>query len=148
MNRYITLGLLILSLSLTFSCRKKGEKTDTQLASEMLTDTTSVVFDPVEFRFDTITAGAIVKHDYKVTNTGTKDLIIAQARGSCGCTVPDYPKEPIKPGETKLIKVTFNSEGKQGEVKKKVFLMCNTEKRNEEIYISGFIRLAEDTVKK
>ena len=139
MKKYIPLSILILLLNITFSCRKKGEKTENQLASEMLTDTTTLVFDPVEFRFDTIKAGEVVKHDYKITNTGTRDLIIAQARGSCGCTVPDYPKEPIKPGETKLIKVTFNSEGKQGEVKKKVFLMCNTEKRNEEIYISGFI---------
>jgi len=47
--------------------------------------------------------------EFTVTNTGTEDLIITGARGSCGCTVPTYPKEPIAPGQTAVIKVTYDT---------------------------------------
>src|SRR5215216_1648023 len=71
-------------------------------------------FEEEEFNFGTIKQGEVVTHVYTFTNTGKEPLIITSASGSCGCTVPEYPKEPIKKGEKASIKVTFNSGGKMG----------------------------------
>jgi hypothetical protein len=61
-------------------------------------------------------------HVFKLTNTGDKDLIIGNAFGSCGCTVPEYPKDPIAPGKEADVRVRFNSEGKEGAQTKSVTL--------------------------
>jgi hypothetical protein len=69
---------------------------------------------------------------FKFTNTGTSALVVYQAIASCGCTVPTYPKEPIKPGESGEIKVSYNGTGKNpGTFEKVVTLRTNTK---EEIY--------------
>ena len=70
-------------------------------------------FEKEIFDFGTIAQGEKVNFIYKFTNTGDADLIISSAKGSCGCTVPDWPKQPIAPGEVSEIKVVFNSDGKQ-----------------------------------
>jgi len=57
--------------------------------------TTSIEFADNEFDYGTIQEGDVVEHVYKFTNTGTEPLIISNAKGSCGCTVPQWPKEPI-----------------------------------------------------
>ena len=78
-----------------------------------------------EFDFGEIKEGENVIHEYKIKNTGTGDLLISSAKGSCGCTVPEWPEEPIKAGEEATIKVTFNSRGKPGAQNKRVTLMTN-----------------------
>ena len=78
-----------------------------------------------EFDFGEIKEGENVIHEYKIKNTGTGDLLISSAKGSCGCTVPEWPEEPIKAGEEATIKVTFNSRGKPGVQNKRVTLMTN-----------------------
>ncbi|MBL0310710.1 MAG: DUF1573 domain-containing protein [Bacteroidetes bacterium] len=138
---FLLLSVFALSASI-FSCRKKGEiPPEIKMEAEMLTDTTTIEFvDSVDFFFDTITAGDKVQHTFHIKNTGDKNLIIARAFGSCGCTVPEYPKDPVKPGETAAIHVTFNSEGKLNEQKKQVTIVCNTEKRNEVVLLTGFVK--------
>ncbi len=122
---------------LAFSaCRKKGNP-NAGLPAAILKDTTSVQFPETEFAFGKINEGDKVEHIFKFKNTGSKDLIIANAWGSCGCTVPEYPKEPIKPGAEGEVKVTFNSTGKKGEQHKSVTLQMNTIKHNEEVFLSG-----------
>ena len=78
-----------------------------------------------EYDFGEIKQGEKVTHDYKIKNIGNSDLLISSAKGSCGCTVPEWPKEPIKPGEEASIKVTFDSKGKEGKQSKRVTLMTN-----------------------
>ncbi|WP_449533023.1 DUF1573 domain-containing protein [Flavobacterium sp.] len=95
-----------------------------------------------EFDFGTITQGDKVDHTFTFKNTGEADLIITNAQASCGCTVPDYPKDtPIKPGESGKIKVTFNSAGKSGETLKTITLFCNTESGNELLKIKTTINV-------
>ena len=77
--------------------------------------------------FGTIAEGAIVETEFIVTNTGEGDLIISDAKGSCGCTVPQPPKDPIKPGASAPIKVSFDSKGKPGAQEKTVTITTNTE---------------------
>ena len=64
--------------------------------------------------FGTIVEGTVAETEFIVTNTGEGDLLIADAKGSCGCTVPKPPKDPIKPGDSAPIKVSFDSKGKPG----------------------------------
>ncbi len=142
MKKTLVIALtLVLALGI-FSCRKKGEvPAEMRLDTEVFKDTTQIEFvDPVRFVFDTINQGDKVEHDFRIKNTGKNNMVIARAFGSCGCTVPEYPKDPIKPGETATIHVTFNSAGKPaGPIEKNVTIVCNTSKRNEMLYLNGFI---------
>ena len=85
-----------------------------------------MVFTEESFVFGNISQGEKVEHSFKFVNKGKSDLIISSAVGSCGCTVPSYPKEPVKPGDEGVIKVVFNSEGKSGAQHKRVTIVANT----------------------
>ena len=85
-----------------------------------------MTFDENVIDFGTVTEGEKVKKTYKFKNTGDEPLILSNAVGSCGCTVPQWPREPIAPGSTGEIVVEFNSQGKQGERDQKVTLTANT----------------------
>jgi len=85
-------------------------------------------FDELEFNFGTIKQGESVTHEFRFKNAGKEPLLINNAVGSCGCTVPDYPKEPIKPNTSGVIKVTFNSAGKSGPQDKTVTITYDTDK--------------------
>jgi hypothetical protein len=96
-------------------------------------------FEEKEFDFGTIKQGQTVTHDFKFTNTGSEDLKIIDAKGSCGCTIPEYPHDAIKPDGEGVIKVSFNSTGKSGEQQKTVVISANTETGNEQIEIKAKI---------
>lgn len=83
-------------------------------------------FEEEKHDFGTIEEGTVAKYDFKFTNTGDSPLIISNASGSCGCTVPQWPREPIAPGETGIIHVEFNSNGRTGDQSKTVTLNANT----------------------
>ena len=83
-------------------------------------------FQKESHNFGTIKEGAVAKHDFTFTNTGESPLIITNAKGSCGCTVPNWPREPIAPGETGTIHVEFNSSGRTGNQRKQVTIDANT----------------------
>lgn len=75
---------------------------------------------------------------FKFTNTGDNLLVIHQAIASCGCTVPQYPKEPIKPGESGEIVVTYNGAGKfPGHFKKSITIRTNAKQEIVRLYIEG-----------
>lgn len=83
-------------------------------------------FDEDSHNFGKINEGDVATHDFAFTNTGKAPLVITSARGSCGCTVPEYPKTPIAPGESGKIKVSFDSNGRSGRQDKNVTLTANT----------------------
>jgi hypothetical protein len=145
MKNTILLSLTALFIFGTVSCRKKGElPKEVVLDSEVLKDTTTVTYvDSSVFHFDTLMQGDKAEHTFRIINTGEHNLVIARAFGSCGCTVPEYPKEPVKPGDTASIHVTFSSAGKEGEQNKNVTLVCNTATRSEMIYMKGFVKTEE-----
>ncbi|MFN8166333.1 MAG: DUF1573 domain-containing protein [Bacteroidia bacterium] len=97
----------------------------------------SFKFDVEEYNFGTIKQGESVTYEFKFTNTGTEPLIISNAAGSCGCTVPIWPKEPILKGQTSTIKVTFNSTGKMGIQDKTVTLTSNAKQNPMVIHMKG-----------
>ena len=96
-------------------------------------------FENTQHHFGEITQGEKVSYDFKFRNSGGSDLVITQASGSCGCTVPEYSKEPIKPGGSGEIKVTFNSEGKSGMQSKTVTILANSVPATKVLTISAEI---------
>lgn len=84
-------------------------------------------FEESSYDFGSITEGDVVEHIFKFTNTGEAPLIIQSASASCGCTVPNYPREPIAPGETGEIQVKFDSSNKPGIQNKTVSITANTD---------------------
>jgi hypothetical protein len=141
-----SIGLLTLSLVLLTSACKKESAADKITDADMATIEAAkalegkfpiVKLDKEVHDFGTINEGDKVETEFMVTNAGEVDLIISDAKGSCGCTVPEPPKEPIKPGASAPIKVTFDSNGKPGEQKKTVTLTTNTEKGYETFEIKA-----------
>ena len=84
-----------------------------------------IAFDKQEHDFGKLIQGEKVTYNFKFKNTGKTDLLISQVHSSCGCTVPDFPEEPIEPGKSGMIKVTFDSEGRSGIQNKAVTIVSN-----------------------
>lgn len=103
-----------------------------------------MVFNEILHDFGTITQGEKVSYSFVFKNTGGSDLVISSAQGSCGCTVPSYPKEPIKAGQESKIDVLFNSEGKSGLVQKTVTLVTNCNPSTKILTISATIIVPEE----
>lgn len=93
----------------------------------------ALTFEEKVHNFGEITAGEKVEYSFKFTNTGTSPLIIEDAISSCGCTVPEWPKEPIKPGQSGYMKVVFDSHGKSGYTEKEISVKIN----NNDGYVVG-----------
>jgi hypothetical protein len=107
--------------------------------------TTSMTFAENAWDFGTIDEGDAVTHIFKFTNTGDTPLVIDRCKGSCGCTVPQCPKEPIAPGEIGEIEVKFNSKGKKNKQTKTVTINANTVPEQTRITISANVTPAPAT---
>lgn len=106
-------------------------------------DLPEIKFEEEVYDFGKMTQGEAVSHAFYFKNTGKKNLIISGASGSCGCTVPSWPKEPIKSGEAGKINVVFNSEGKSGYQEKTVTLITNCEPATRVIRIKADVIVPE-----
>jgi hypothetical protein len=119
---------------------EQTESTDDEISTDVITNNSSASqpdaannepkfqFEEESWDFGTITDGEQVSHTFKFKNIGKGDLVISSASASCGCTVPKHTKEPVAPGKTGEIAVTFNSAGKgQGvPITKDVTIIANT----------------------
>lgn len=83
-------------------------------------------FDKESHDFGRVYQGEKISYSFKFRNTGKLDLLIYEVKASCGCTVPEYPKKPVKAGEEAFIQVTFNTEGKSGLQTKSLTIVSNT----------------------
>lgn len=101
-----------------------------------------MTFEEVEYDFGTIEQNTPQEHLFKFTNTGNAPLVIVDAKSSCGCTVPEYTKDPIAPGDGGEMLVKFNGSGKN-QVSKTVTITANTAKGTETIKIKAFINAPE-----
>lgn len=142
----VILGLIaILTISLV-SCKQdaadKVKAENVEAASER--DAQEVYYPTMDFEvknhdFGTINEGDVVEHIFKFTNNGKAPLVITSARGSCGCTVPSYPKEAVQPGESGEMLVKFNSRGRKNQQTKTVTITANTESGKETLQIKSFV---------
>ena len=106
-------------------------------------DLPNIKFEEEEHDFGRITQGEKVSYAFKFTNTGKSNLIITSAHGSCGCTVPEWPKEPILPGKEGKINVIFSSEGKSGIQEKSITIVTNCEPSTRVVKIKTEIIVPE-----
>jgi len=101
---------------------------------------TSMKFEESEYDFGEIMEGEKVEHTFKFKNTGDKPLVISNAKGSCGCTVPSWPKEPIPPGGESEIQVVYDSKNKSGKQTKTVTITANTEPKETYLKITSQVK--------
>ena len=97
-----------------------------------------ITFEESQFDFGTIDQGTNVEHVFKFKNTGEAPLMIVNAKSSCGCTIPEYTKEPVAPGADGQLLVKFNGSG-QNQVSKTVTLTTNTKAGTETLTIKAFV---------
>lgn len=104
-------------------------------------------FKEETFDFGTVKEGPVAEHVFEFKNTGKEPLIIQSASASCGCTTPEWPKEPIKPGKKGKITVRYNTQGRVGPFNKVVYLTSNavSDKERYELYIKGTVEAAPAT---
>ena len=83
--------------------------------------------------------GGSVTAEFTLTNTGDKPIIIKDAKASCGCTRPSYPKAPIRPGETATLKVAYSPAGRPGEFDKTITIRSNAKNSKVTVRITGTV---------
>lgn len=128
---------LILSMGILFLGAVAANAQTTAAQAEM-------TFQKEVHDYGDIKQGANGDSDFKFTNTGSAPLIISDAKGSCGCTVPEWPKTPIKPGETASIKVHYDTK-RVGPINKTVTVTANIEGGTKVIRIKGNVLAPENT---
>ena len=94
-----------------------------------------ISFTEKSYDFGEITQGEKVEHIFEFENVGNEPLILSDVRTTCGCTAPEWPREPIAPGKTAKIKVVFNSAGKMGMQNKVITVMSNAVNNPERVKI-------------
>ncbi|WP_369818100.1 DUF1573 domain-containing protein [Pedobacter sp. R20-19] len=136
--------LAIAALSFT-ACRNANNSTDQATGSKSNTvasaDAPVIVFEREIFDFEKIDQGEKVTHEFKFKNTGKSPLIISNATATCGCTVPVVPTEPILPGKEGVIKVVFNSAGKEGMQDKVITVNSNANPAISTVHLVGDVRV-------
>lgn len=101
---------------------------DPMLAEAQKNPLTTVALKESDFSFGKIKKGDVVDHVYEITNTGTNPLIISSVKPGCGCTAPDFTKEPILPGKSGKVTLKFDSSSFEGNVAKAADIYTNVEK--------------------
>jgi hypothetical protein len=104
----------------------------------------TMTFESEVVDYGTIEQGADGIREFKFVNNGKEPLIISNARGSCGCTVPTWPKEPIKPGESSVIKVKYDTK-RLGAINKSVTITSNAVSPTKVVRIKGKIIAPQTT---
>ena len=139
------LALTILVIFSLISCKEnvanKINKENLEVAKQrdykLNEGAAAISFSKTEHDFGVINEGDIVETTFGFKNTGKSELIITNAVGSCGCTVPEWPKEPIAAGESGQIKVKFNSQGKPNKQSKTITLTTNTSNGKETVLVKA-----------
>jgi hypothetical protein len=113
------------------------------MTPEQLAEAPRLKIENSVYDFGAIRQGETVTTDFIITNTGKRDLNIRQTRATCGCTASKPEKSDLKPGESSIIKVTFDSSGRSGDQNKFVLVYSNDPSNpTQKIEIKGVI--AED----
>ena len=104
-----------------------GQATLPPVDSLPVRPTTSIVFDSAFYDFGTVKQGTMVKRTFHFTNAGVDSLVITDVKITCGCTVPEWPKQPVPPGAKGAINVQFNTADKEGRQLRVLRVVANTD---------------------
>ena len=128
------LFLLSLVAVLTFGVAKAQDAQPENVSGAKIS------FTEMEHNYGTIQKGANGECEFVFTNTGNEPLILTQPKSSCGCTVPEWPKQPILPGESNVIKVTYKNTDRAGNFNKYVTVFSNAVVNKEvKLHIKGTV---------
>ena len=140
--------LLVSVLFFATSCNDATSRIESsnEVSSEesMMEALPTIAFKSDFHDFGEIQEGIVAEHTFTFKNEGDGPLIISNAQGSCGCTVPDWPRNPIAPGETGVIKVSFNSKGRAGRQDKRVTLTTNAVPQTKVLNITSTVLSSEN----
>jgi hypothetical protein len=129
---------LIAASMMMVACNSNGNKVaDNGSTTASTADGPMMKFEKETHDFGKIKTGDKVTYEFKFTNTGKSPLIIKDAIASCGCTKPEWPSTPIKPGENGAIKVTFDSRSKMGLQDKQITITANTNPAQNLVHLIG-----------
>ncbi len=131
----LSVGVAVLTI---FSIHVQAQETKTDNAVIVNPNAAVASFETDVVDYGTIEQGADGMREFKFKNTGKEPLIISNAVGSCGCTVPTWPKEPIKPGESSSIKVKYDTK-RLGAINKSVTITSNASETTKVLRIKGNI---------
>ncbi len=147
--RYFLSFMVLCSLLFLNGCRQDGQNGQETIPADLVNNPNSasgnkgkgslpvIQFEETEHDFGRIIEGESVSYSFNFKNSGKSDLIIAEVSSSCGCTVPSYPKIPIRPGDSGVVKVAFSSNGRRGYQSKSVLVVSNTQPNTTEIRIKA-----------
>lgn len=131
--------------SITSGLNPDGQNNLIQENNPMVPDLpkTEISFAETEYDFGKVKQESENKHVFKFTNTGAEPLLISNAVGSCGCTVPNYPKEPIAPGESGEIEVVYSPGKQMNQQSKTVTITANTTPETNILKIKANVLVTE-----
>jgi hypothetical protein len=146
--RKLTFFLFFMPLIMLSGCNSGGPNGQETISADLVHNPNSasgasvgslpvIQFEETQHDFGRIIEGESVSYSFNFTNTGKSDLIIGEVTSSCGCTVPSYPKTPIRPGEKGAVKVAFNSNGRRGYQSKNIVVASNTQPNTTVIMIKA-----------
>lgn len=124
---YSALLAVLFSVPTTGFAQDETEPDEKPVITLTPVGTPKLVMEETEYDFGTIEAGIKVTHVFKFVNEGSAPLVISRINTPCGCTAPSWSKEPIAPGKSGEITVTFNSTGKVGNQVKSLSIIYNSE---------------------
>lgn len=149
--RYFRVMIIMMLAGLLCACHGDGNR---QLSGDLVTNPKSatktndkkpaIQFERMEFDFGKILQGEVVSYTFHFTNVGTAPLIITGVDKSCGCTASDYPRDPIAPGKTGDIKITYDSKGHHGIQNKVLVVNANTLPSQNVLRIKADVRTPEN----
>ncbi len=134
MKKSLLLLSLLVSCLFAFSAQAQEQKKSPVLKFEVSTH-----------EFGDIYQGDVVNHTFTFENTGNAPLVLTNIATTCGCTAPEWPREPIMPGETGEIVITFNSTGKMGVQNKVITVFSNASNAQERINITTNVLPKKET---
>ena len=142
--KYILLSWLLLVIFSACNNNSGNLSTDVvtnpNTASGAVTDDLPVITFVKDIHdFGKVIQGEKVAYGFIFKNTGTSDLVINQVKTSCGCTAPKFSKDPIKPGEQRVITVTFDSKGRKGIQNKSITVLSNCQPSTTVVRIKAMV---------
>ena len=125
------------------ACGSKGSDSQEGLRDKL---PVMAMLDSTTHQFGVIAEGDVVEHSFRFKNDGEFPLIINNVTASCGCTIPEWPRDPIAPQEESSILVRFNSKGKPGPQVKTITVYANTDPAYSELRLQGIVESGLDTL--
>jgi hypothetical protein len=136
---------IFFALMVLASCKNEDSKTTNDASSEEVDLSDSTKFTTVKWLdslvdFGTVTNGQRVNVQFRYVNTGNKPLVIGGVVAGCGCTIPEYTKEPVMPGKEGYVKAVFNSINQPPTVHKTVSVAMNTKEQSYTLTFIGEVK--------